>query len=334
MNKIKSISLNLLVVFILYACNSNLLDVKLNNAPVSIEFINVDKQLGDSSIDVVKTKIELLKSQLGNLFLFELAHNIRENINDSSYHLVYDFYQSEYISNLEKEKEKIYQKLPEHQKNMNLAFQYLSFHFGDSILPKQIFYINMLFSQITCSKKNIAVGLENYISPNSPVIQLIPGSELYQWQRDRMDIQFLERDVLLAWIQVNLFEELDGKLAEHIVQAGKVMYILNAVFPKADESYILRYSKSSYDWAVENESLVWNYLVQQQLLFKTDMGIRVNFLNEGPTTVGLPDESPDRMGQFLGYQMVKGFMHKHKTLSLQGLLDTKYNIILQSYEID
>ncbi|HLV41767.1 MAG TPA: hypothetical protein VKY37_05785, partial [Brumimicrobium sp.] len=64
------------------------------------------------------------------------------------------------------------------------------------------------------------------------------------------------------------------------------------------------------------------------------MRSRTNFLNEGPKTVGLSDDAPDRIGQFLGYRIVKGYMDKNKALSLSELLDVKYNIILQTYEID
>lgn len=333
MNNRLSLYAILLITVVFYGCSSNPLDVKLNNEDVSVEYINVDQQLYNQSPEQVAESFKTLESKLGELFLYEISQNIRQNINDSSYREIYNFYSSEYISDLEKEKQSLFPQLPAHQEEMNKGFSYLKHHFGGTLVPENIFYINKLFSNVTCSETNIAVGLENYISPESEVISSIPNEELYQWQRDRMQIEFLERDVLLNWIQVQLFNELDGKLAEHVIQAGKILYVLNAAFPKAEEAYILRYNETQYDWAVKNETSVWNYLVEQQLLFKTDLRIRTNFLNEGPTTVGLSTESPDRIGQFLGYRIVKGYMSKNKALSLQELIETKYNTILQTYEI-
>jgi|SRR5690554_498231 len=334
MNNRKSIYAIILIGLFFYSCKSNPLDVKLDNSEVTLEFINADQQLNGSSLEEVKKNIKTLEEQLGDLFAYEISQNIRQNFNDSSYHSIYNFYTTEYVSAIEDEKSKLYSELTEHEQRMNTAFRYLKYHFGDSILPENIFYINKMFSQISCSKTNIAVGLENYISPKSTVIESIPNSQLYKWQRDRMDIKYLERDVLLNWIQVQLFNEIDGKLAEHIIQAGKILYVLNAAFPKDKEAYILRYTDEQFDWAEKNEVAVWNYLVEQQLLFKVDMRSRTNFLNEAPKTVGLSDDAPDRMGQFLGYRIVKGYMHKNKALSLSELLDVKYNIILQTYEID
>ncbi|RYM32939.1 hypothetical protein ERX46_12860 [Brumimicrobium glaciale] len=333
MNNRLSLYAILILMAVFYGCTSNPLDVNLPKKEVSLNYINVDDELYKKPKEEVASKVKNLEQQLGDLFMYELSQNIRQNIDDYSYQAIYNFYNSDYISDIEEEKQKLYAELPQHENKINKAFTYLKYHFGDSILPENIFYINKLFSQVTCAQKNIAVGLENYISPKSNVISSIPNAELYQWQRDRMNIDFLERDVLLNWIQVQLFNELDEKLAAHIIQAGKILYILNAAFPNAHEDYVLRYDKTQYDWAVKNETSVWNYLVEQQMLFKTDIRVRTNFLNEGPTTVGLAVDSPDRIGQFLGYRIVKGYMTKNKALSLQALIDTKYNTILQTYEI-
>ena len=334
MNNKKSIYVILLLIAFFYSCNSNPLDIKLENKKVSINFINADQQLYNQSLSDIQKNIKTLTHQLGDLFSYELSQNIRQNIDDSSYRAIYHFYNSEYIRDLEKEKAKLHSLLPKHEENINKAFQYLAHHFGDSVLPDHIFYLNKMFSQVSCSENSIAVGLESYISPLSPVIESIPSSQLYGWQRERMDIKYLERDILLNWIQVQLFNEIDGNLAEHLVQAGKILYVLNAAFPQTKDAYILRYSDTQMDWAIQNELPVWNYLVEQQLLFKSDMQTRTNFLNEGPKTVGLSDDAPDRIGQFLGYRIVKGYMNKNKALSLPELLDVKYNIILQTYEID
>lgn len=334
MNNRKSIYAILIIAVFFYSCKSNPLDVELDNYEVKIEYINADQQLKSKSLNEIKVNAKSLEEQLGDLFVYELSQNIRQNYDDSSYRAIYNFYNSDYISDLEEEKAKLIPELPRHEQNITTAFKYFRHHFGDAKLPENIFYLNKLFSHVSCSESNIAVGLESYISPQSAVIESVPNSELYQWQRDRMNIDYLERDVLLSWIQVKLFNEIDGKLAEHIIQAGKILYVLNACFPQADNAYILRYSEDQYDWAIKNEVAVWNYLVEQQLLFKVDMRSRTNFLNEAPKTVGLAEDAPDRMGQFLGYRIVKGYMNKNKALSLSELLDVKYNIILQTYEID
>lgn len=334
MNNRRLLWIILMCGFIFNSCDSNPLDVRLPDKEMHIEYVNADEGLYNQPIEGVKENLKSLTQKLGDLFLFELSNDIQVRIYDTSFHVVHEYYNSKYVYDLEKAKTKLYKNLQESQGVINKAFSYMGYHFGDSILPKKIFYVNMLFGPIACSDSEIAIGLENYISPEDTIIKSIPGSELYEWQRERMNYDYMERDVLLSWIQMHLFKELDGKLAEHIIQAGKVLYILNAAFPDAKESYVLRYTEDDYKWAAENERLVWDYLVKQQLLFERDMRTRANFLNAGPKTVGLPEGAPDRLGQFLGYRIVKKFMNKNKSLTLPELINTKYNRILQSYEID
>jgi len=57
-------------------------------------------------------------------------------------------------------------------------------------------------------------------------------------------------------------------------------------------------------------------------------------VGEGPFTPGLPDqESPDRLGQFLGYRMVKNYMNNNE-ITVEEMLKLSYNEILQAFEIE
>lgn len=322
------------LLFCLSSCNSNPLAVHLKEGKtIPIHYANIDSLFYKQSLATVKQHLENIHLKYGSLLFYELSQNLRQRISDTSSQEVYDFYHSDYISAVEKAKLKYYKKLPQHEANLTRAFRYLNYHFGDSVLPYNIFFINKLFSTITCSDSSIAVGIEGYISPKDSIIKKIPGQQLYEWQRNRMNIHFLERDILFSWIRTKLFPDINAKLAQHIVQAGKVLYILNACFPDSSAAYILRYSPKKYKWAVKNEDNVWDYLVKQQLLFKNDIKIKTNFLNKGPATEGLPKGAPDRMGQFIGYRIVKSYMNQNKNVTLRQLVKTKYNLILQSYEI-
>jgi uncharacterized protein YjaZ len=93
---------------------------------------------------------------------------------------------------------------------------------------------------------------------------------------------------------------------------------------------VLRWSKEQYDWAVSNEMKFWKYLMDENLLFDSNEKNRAYLLNNGPYTIGLPEESPDRMGQFLGYRIVYNYVHDHD-LALNRLMDLDYKTILKSY---
>ena len=334
MNKRKRFIRITALISILFSCNDSRFEVDIENITVDIKHVNIDTAFNGATLKQTKKAHQKFKDSLDDLYLYEISQNIQRNPDSSSYQSIYDFYNSEYIAEIEKEKENLYAKLDTKKPIIEDGFRYLKYHFPEVKTPKFIIYMNKLFSNIHCSDTSISVGLEQYISPENKLIKEIPNNQLYEWQKQRMNFEFLERDILLQWLQVHLFEAKDGKLAEHIVQAGKILYVLNATLPNAEKKLILRYNEDQMKWAIENEEMTWNYLVKEQLLFKNNDRDKANFLNEGPQTIGLPEESPDRMGQFLGFQMVFGYMTKNKDVSLPELLKLDYNKILQTYEID
>ena len=147
-----------------------------------------------------------------------------------------------------------------------------------------------------------------------------------------MKDKYIARDVIQSWIQANLFAPPSGNLVESIIHAGKVLYTVNACFPEDKPTTILKYTEDEFKYVQENEGKFWRYLVDQNLLFVDNERDKANFLNEGPYTVGLPEDSPDRMGQFLGWQMVKSFMEQNENVTLLELIELDYNKILQSYD--
>jgi len=324
----------ILIGMIFFSCESNRLQVDIPESNLEIDFIYADETLKKLSKADLIEKNEIFLKQFDPIYTFEWQNNLRINNQDSISVKTYQFYQSDYIRALEVEKTKLIPQVKNKEKDVNRAFNFYRYYFPQKTVPREIIYMNKLFSNINCSDSAITVALESYLNPALEVIQSIPNNQLYKWQREKMELEYLPRDILSNWIQVQLFEELDKSLAAHIVQAGKILYLVNATFPYRSEQYILRYSNSDYDWAKQNEFSAWEFLVREELLFKNNMRDKANWLNDGPTTLGLSKESPDRMGQYLGYKMVKKFMQENKEVSLTDLLEIKYNEILQAYEID
>jgi len=324
-----------LIILILSACSQNPLLVDISNSAVKVEFVKVDSMYGASkSLEDFKRNHDSLKSILGELYMYEVSMNLKQSDTTTFPKGLQAFYSSKYVRSIENEKKSIQEKVKIQKQAVQDAFKYFNVHFPSAPVPNRIAFMNKMFSNVHSSDDCITVGLENYLGPENEVIKGIPSDQLYQWQKQAMNVSFLSRDILLSWIQAHLFEEMDESLAKHIVQAGKVLYILKATFPESSDAFILRYTDEDWKWAINNELPFWNYIVKEELLFENNPRDKANLLNEGPYTIGLPEKGPDRLGQFLGFQMVNQFMEQNKELPLQELLTVDYNKILQSYEID
>ena len=312
------------------SCNRNPLDIKLTNKKPEIEVVNIDEKLCVFETKHITNSHLQLINELGDIYLNELSFNLRipnDSIKPEDIKL---FYQSDFLKELEKEKSLILNDALNQIEKSKIGFQYLTFYFPQLILPQKIGLMNTLFSGVTSNDSILIISTENYLNPT---FQIIP-KEINQWQKKRMNIKYMSRDILQFWIQAKVINSIEGNIAENLIQAGKILYLLKACFPNEDDTFILRYPDEDYNWAIENETMFWEYLVREEILFKNSQRDLINFFNEGPYTIGLSEESPDRMGQFLGYQMVLSFMKKNSDISLEKLMKTEYNAVLQAYEIN
>ena len=70
---------------------------------------------------------------------------------------------------------------------------------------------------------------------------------------------------------------------------------------------------------------MWKYLNDKDILYKSDYMDQKRYLDEGPTTPGMPPEAPGNVGSWIGLQIVRKFMKETAgSVSLHELV-TKYD---------
>jgi hypothetical protein len=324
-------------LWLLNGCTNNPLKIDASNINVDIAFINVDSLLVNTdSLELIKAH-NRLKSEINEIYLFEIGNCLRiGDVEDTAfYNSIKKFKEDTSIENLEKHIKNAFVEKAIIENRIVDGFKHLKYHFPNGKIPKHVVYLNTLFSVgVYCTENDIGVGLERFLGDSNEIIQQLNPQFHYAWMKKAMDAKYLERDVLTGWIATHYIDEVNGNLAENIMRWGKIIYLTEASFPEDPPEIIIRYTPEEYTWALENEYQFWQYLVDEKLLFKIDDRTKMNMLSEGPFTPGLPDqEGPDRLGQFIGWRMVKKYMEKNE-ITLKEMVSLPYNNILQEYEID
>ncbi len=332
----KSILLILLGLLLTTACSHNPLDVNPAGIAVNIKFVNLDSVL----VNTPEAKLEQQIMQTGikpdQILAYELGQCLGVGpLQDSgTTRRIKLFVNDPFISRIEKRIHEKFSNLSAQKANITEGFRYLKYHFPQGKVPSNIVFLNSYFaSNAFCTENEIGISLERYLGAKTDVITELPDP-IFQWIKDGMDAQYLERDALTAWIMTHYVPEIKGNTAEQIIRWGKIIYLTEAAFPNEDKAKIMRYSKEDYQWALENEFPFWEYLVKEKLLFSDNQRDQANFLNEAPFTIGLPEKGPDRLGQFLGWRIVHSYMKENPDTKLSDLVNIPYNKILQSYEIE
>lgn len=110
-------------------------------------------------------------------------------------------------------------------------------------------------------------------------------------------------------------------LLDNMVDGGKKMLFTQTMFPNVAAQDILGYSKEQYDWATSHESSVWHYLVEKNLIYDNTDNVIRRMMDETPFTRDFGNDSPGRLGYFIGFQIVQSYMKTHPETTLKELMN-------------
>lgn len=329
-----------LILLSLYSCSSDRLNINVENAALDIKIERLDLDLAETNnLKEVAIVHQRYAENHEEFYNFYLGACLQVGLIEDSFtvNALQDFLNDPYIKKLHAEMKTVFPDLSQEISELKQGFSYLKHHFPETSFPSTVIFYNSLFTNSVVSSENtIGVGLERYLGENSESISALPEEPFYPYIKMRMDRQFMVRDMMMSWIGSNLLPEIqdEKEVADVMIQWGKHLYILEACFPNMDKALILRYFKDEYAWATKNEKEFWKYLISQNSLFKRDYKLALNIFADGPFTSGLPieDKAPPRLGQFLGWRIVKKFMDKNKEVSLSELVKLDFKTIIKSYE--
>lgn len=331
---------NYIICFILSllvssSCTHNPLNVNAGTVEVDLNFVNLDSifvHTNEADLAPVILNSGILKNEI---LAYELGQclGVGPLTDSGTVSRIKMFVNDPFVARVEVRIAEKFEDLAPRKKVLIDGFKHLKYHFPKGNFPKNIVFLNSHFaSNVFCTEQEVGVSLERYLGAETDVIKELPDP-IFQWIKDKMDAQYLERDVLTAWIMTHFVPESQGNTAEQMIYWGKIIYLTEAAFPKVDKNIIMRYSKEDMDWANENEYSFWQYLVKEKMLFSENERDQMNFLSDAPFTAGLPEKGPDRLGQFMGWKMVRSFMKANPKMSLADMIQVPYNQILQEYEI-
>ena len=320
------------------ACSSDPLDVNASDQDVSLGFVNMDSVLVNSDSTSFVAFHDDWKKTMPDIYNYQLGHCLQlpELSGPETFGRIKTFRTDKYITSLEKEIATLFnsKKLDGLEDQITEGFKRLKYHFPKQQLPKNVVFMNSLYaSNVFCTETEIGIGMGRYLGAESESVKALPEHEFYGWIKAAMDEKFLVRDVFTGWVFTHFMEEPQGSLIEQVIHWGKIIYFTEAAMPEQPKHIVMRYEKEDLEWAKKNELAFWEYLVNEKLLFKSEELNIINMLKEGPFTPGLPEKGPDRLGQYLGWQMVTQYVEA-KEIPLKDLFTTSYNDILQNYEIE
>lgn len=305
-----------LIVFI-SACHQNA-DLYIPTPLANIQPAPVPISRYDSalfSIDPGNLK-EGLSRIAGSYFFFLGPHwddtinliNLKQFVSDPNIRKLY---------NIEKQK---YADLSSLQTELGEALARYRSHIPGKPVPKVYAYISGLNVEmpVLFTDSAMAVGLDLFLG-NDQMIYREGGIPEYKIARMTRANLLPECMKAVAGSLVDDNND-DETLLNRMITAGKVLYFLDAVLPGVSDNLKIGYTPEQLAWCKANEGNIWKFLIGNQLLFNTEPAAASKLLADGPFTSGFAQESPGRIGAWVGWQIVRAYASNNRKLSLEQIM--------------
>ncbi|MBO4232306.1 MAG: hypothetical protein J5862_03605 [Bacteroidales bacterium] len=216
---------------------------------------------------------------------------------------------------------KVFPNFDEQEAELTEALSYYKHYFPNAEIPD--FYalvpgFDFEMPSVFAYENNIYIYLDQYLGADNKKYQQIA---LPVYIRERCDKKYLAIDCFKkALVYKHLPEKTLVTLLDNMIYEGKKLYFTELMFPNRTENDIIGYSQEKYSWAVQYQPEIWNYLIEKQLLFSKDSDSKRKFIEEAPFTKPFSNVSPGRIGIFIGWKIVQGYMENNPDISLEDLL--------------
>jgi len=215
------------------------------------------------------------------------------------------------------------------KEDLERFFKYAKYYFPSYKLPKvytlaeEVNYRNKL----VLTEDLLLISLDNYLGQDHKFYEGF--ADYIAFQQDK---KFLLSDVAEAFAKQHIDEKRSRKFMSEMIYYGKILYLKDLLIPFESDAAKLYYSEDQLQWAEENETQIWSFFVERNLIYSTDTTLEDRFINLAPYSkfyLELDAESSPRIGQYIGWQIVKAFMNKNPNTSIKDLLNMESDAIFK-----
>jgi hypothetical protein len=205
----------------------------------------------------------------------------------------------------------------------NLTDAFLRFRkaYPDKPVPSVYTYVSGLDidNPVYYSDTAMAIGLDIFLGKD---IAAYPKAGIPKYKTERYTPDHILPQCMLA-VSDNLVrvDEKSNTLLDQMIMAGKALYFLDVTLPEVKDEFKIGYTPAQLEWSKNNESKIWAFIIEHQLLFSSDPQGISKMMTDAPFTSGFATESPGRLGAFIGWQIVRIYMNEADNVTLKQLME-------------
>jgi len=329
MRKIGAYILLIMICFGMNACKNDKHEAKkekqIKPSEIKVDIIRFEKELfacDPNMLDVDLVKLNQKYPTFYNVFYNQVLNLPKLGDKGMQLNMMQEFITKKAMKGLY---DTVQQKFPDLdflKDDLQIAFANYKSFFPEKPTPKIVTCITEFsYAAFTVTDSIIGISLDMYLG--SKYLYYPSVFPDYTFMFPTFDKKYMAIDC--ANVLANNLVAAPGDkstLLDKMIAQGKILFAVHNFLPNKKENDIIKYDEKHWKFCVDNESQIWAYFLNQDLLYNTKFE-QFKYVTDGPTTYGMPKESPGRVGSWLGWQIVNAYMKENPNTTLRQLINIK-----------
>jgi hypothetical protein len=321
----------LLLTFILNSCGKkNRFEIDTNKNHFEVQIHRFDKDLLLLDTTNMKINVDGLYSRYPNFLPVFTSEILNQPSKDTAVirNLFLKYLTDTAFTKVNQKVLQTFNDISDIKKEVSDAYSYIHFYFPEVKLPEVYFFVSGFNRSIMINNSFIAIGTDFYLGSDFQAYK----SLAYGYMVTNMRRECLAGDLISATLfRMFRMNSTENRLLDNMLYRGKVLYLMSVFMPNAKPEEIIGYSKEQLNWSKTNEKQIWASIIDQQHLFSSDLVLIGKYVNAGPFTAPISQDSPGRLGSWIGLQIVESYMRKNSNVSLRDLMkENNYQKMLET----
>jgi gliding motility-associated lipoprotein GldB len=216
------------------------------------------------------------------------------------------------------EVEKLYANFDGKTAEIEALFKHIKYYFPETKTPKVCTVISEMdyHNKVIYTKEMLIISLELYLGSKHRFYDF-PAYITQNFESNQ-----ILPDIASSFATTKVTPPNDLTFLAQMIYVGKELYLKDQLLPETSDADKIGYTKEQLMWCQENEGYIWRYFIENKMLYDSDQKLIPRFINPAPFSkfyLEIDNETPGRIGTWMGWQIARSFMENNK-VSLNDFL--------------
>ncbi len=228
------------------------------------------------------------------------------------------------IKQLYKQVEKVYPNCEDLEKGLTEGFGLLKYYYPSAVIPIVYGIVSGLYYEMPIIYQDtvLVIGLDMYLGKDYKLYKQL-GAVVPQYVYRRFSKEYILPDCFKEMaFQYVAFNNSNTALEEMLIE-GKRMMFAQLMLPNTPDSILMGFSQEKMNWLNDNQSYIWGYLIEKNLLYSKDKTVIRKLVGDAPYTPYFGKQSTGKAGAWIGLQICRAWIKNNPDKHVSELFKEK-----------